>query len=192
MKSSSHSAIPSLQGPATSSPEFPVAPLLLREFAGSKGTDRSFGGDVEEEVVVLQLPNEVLGFAEGLLLVVGQTWLTYTRPLTSLTVLFAMLTKGQHGRSILEKLHSDENTKILHINLRFFTRLDLSIGCYHCYGSSGSLESIQLFRARVLLFFAWKLQSRLRSVTLLVFSKRLPAVPKLRQESRTYLGTPFF
>ena len=36
------------------------------------------------------------------------------------TVLFAIFAKGQHGRSILEQLHSDENMKITHIHLRFF------------------------------------------------------------------------
>ena len=52
MKSSNHSGIPSLQFPATSSLQFPVAPSLLRVFAGSKEIDGSCGGDVEDEVVV--------------------------------------------------------------------------------------------------------------------------------------------
>ena len=36
-------------------------------------------------------------------------------------------------------------------HLRFFIRLDLSIGCHHCYGRSRSLESLQLSRTPVLL-----------------------------------------
>ena len=48
-----------------------------------------------------------------------------TGPLTSVTVLFAKLAKGQYGRSVLVQLHSDETVKIMHINLRFFIRLDL-------------------------------------------------------------------
>ena len=116
MKSSSHSGTPSLQVPATSSLQFPVAPTLLRVFAGSKEIDRSCGGDVEDEVVVelddspgTTKRNEVLGFAESLLPVLGQTWLATTGPLTSVTVLFAKLAKGQYGRSVLEQLQSDES-----------------------------------------------------------------------------------
>ena len=71
---------------------------------------------------------------------IGQTWLTTTGPLTRLTVLFAKLAMGQHGGSILEQLHRDENMKIMHINLRFFIRLDLSIGCDRCYGGSRFLR----------------------------------------------------
>ena len=52
MKSSGHSGTPSLECPATSSPQFPVAPSLLRVFAGSKERHRSCGDDVEDEVVV--------------------------------------------------------------------------------------------------------------------------------------------
>ena len=52
MKSCSHTGIPLLQFPATPSLQFPVAPSLLRVFAGSKETDRSCGGDVEDEAVV--------------------------------------------------------------------------------------------------------------------------------------------
>ena len=53
MKSSSHSGIPSLlQFPATPSLQFLLAPSLLRVFAGSRETDRSCGGHVEDEVVV--------------------------------------------------------------------------------------------------------------------------------------------
>ena len=59
-------------------------------------------------------------------------------------MLFTKFAKGQHGRSILEQLHSDENMKIKHIHLRFFIRLDLSIGCHHYYGGSRSRESFQL------------------------------------------------
>ena len=50
----------------------------------------------------------------------GQTWLATTGLLVSVTVLFAKFAKGQYGKSILEQLHSDENMKIMHINLRFF------------------------------------------------------------------------
>ena len=53
MKSSSHSGIPSpMQFPATPSLQFPVVPSLIRVSAGSKETDRSCGGGVEEEVMV--------------------------------------------------------------------------------------------------------------------------------------------
>ena len=37
---------------ATSLLQFPVAPSLLRIFAGSKEIGRSFGSDVEDEVVL--------------------------------------------------------------------------------------------------------------------------------------------
>ena len=82
---------------------------------------------------------EVLGFAEGLLPVFGQTWLATARPHTSGSVFFAKLVKGQYGKSVFEPLHSDEKVKIMHIHLRFFTRLDLSVSCHHCYGGFGSL-----------------------------------------------------
>ena len=45
---------------------------------------------------------------------------------------------------VFEQLHSDEKVKIIHIHLRFFTRLDHSVGCHHCYGGLGSLWRIQL------------------------------------------------
>ena len=80
VKSSRHSEIPSLQ--------LPVAPSLHRVFAGSKAKDRSCGGDVEEWLVLVF---EVLGFAEGLLPVFGQTWLATAGPLTSGSVFFAKL-----------------------------------------------------------------------------------------------------
>ena len=54
-------------------------------------------------------------------------------------MLFTKFVKRQYGKSILEQLHSDENVKIKHIHLRFFIRLDLTIG----YGGSRSLESFQ-------------------------------------------------
>ena len=96
-------------------------------------------------MIVLELPkNEVLGCAEGLLPVLGLTWLATAGPLITVTVLFANLAEGPYGRSVLKQMHSDENMKIMRTHLRLFIRLDLSIGCHHCYGRSGSLESIQL------------------------------------------------
>ena len=50
----------------------------------------------------------VLGSAEGLIPIFGQTWRTTTGPLISVTVLFAKHAKGQHGKSIFEQLHRDE------------------------------------------------------------------------------------
>ena len=56
------------------------------------------------------------------------------------TVLFAKFAQGQHGKSIFEQLHSNENMKVIHIHLRFFIRLDLTIGCDHCYGIAGLVD----------------------------------------------------
>ena len=56
-----------------------------------------------------------------------------TGPLIRVTVLFTKFAKRQYGKSILEQLHSDKNMKIKHIHLRFFIRLDFSIGCHHCF-----------------------------------------------------------
>ena len=56
-------------------------------------------------------------FAESLLPVLEWTRLATAGPLV----------KGQYGRSVLEQLHSDENTKITHIDLRFFVRLDTRV-----------------------------------------------------------------
>ena len=158
MKSSSHSGIPLLLCPSTCSMQFSATSSLLREFAGSNEIDRSCGCDVEEELVLVldDSPGTTKGtkfwcFGESLHPVFGQTWLATAGPLTSVAVLFAKLAKGQYGRSVVEQLHSGENTRVTHINLRFSIRLDLSIGCYHCYGRSGSLESFQLSSARVLL-----------------------------------------
>ena len=86
---------------------------------------------------------------DDLIPIFGQTWPTTTGPLISVTVLFAKLAKGQYGRSIFEQLHSDENFKIMHIHLRFFIRLDLSIGNNLCYGGSRSLDYLHLSRAQV-------------------------------------------
>ena len=69
--------------------------------------------------------------------VLGHTWLATAGPLMSVTVLFAKLAKGQCGRNVFEQLHSDENMKIMHINFRFFIRLD----CHHCYGGSDLLRA---------------------------------------------------
>ena len=115
-------------------------------FAASKETDRYCGGDVEDEVVVelddspgTTKKKEVLGFAESLLPVFGQVGLATAGPLTSVTVLLAQLANGQYGKSVLEQLHSDQNMKIMHVNLRFFIRLDLCIGSYHCCGVAQDL-----------------------------------------------------
>ena len=129
--SSNHSGIPSLlQFPATPSLQFPVSPSLLRIFAGSTETDRSCGGDVEDEAVAEF--DESPGTTNWTKFSVLQrvTWLTTTKPLIRVTVLFAKFAQGQHGRSILEQLHSDENMKIMHIHLHFCIRLDLPFR--HC------------------------------------------------------------
>ena len=52
--------------------------------------------------------------------------------LISVTVLLAKLVKGRYGRSVLEDRRSDENMKIMHMNLRFFIRLDITICCNYC------------------------------------------------------------
>ena len=56
-------------------------------------------------------------------------------------MLFAKLAKGQYGRSVLEQLHSDENMKIMHINLRFLIPLDLTI---RCHDSDGALDFLSV------------------------------------------------
>ena len=60
--------------------------------------------------------DEVLGSAEGLIPIFGKTWLTIIGPLLSVTVLFAKRAKVQYSRSILERVNSEDNTKIIHIN----------------------------------------------------------------------------
>ena len=122
MKSSSRSGIPSLHFPATHSLQFPEDPSSLRVFPERNETKRNCGSDVEHEdaVEVDDSPVTTRGTKFS-------TWLTTTGTLESLNVLFAKLAKGQYGRSVLEQLHSDENMKIMHIHLRFFTRLDLQL-----------------------------------------------------------------
>ena len=140
MKSSSHSGIPSLQFPGTSSLQFPGAPSLLRVLAGSEGIDRSCGGDVEEEVlvelmVVLELPKKrssrlcrrsASRFGS---VVARDHWATHK---------CHRVHSKACQRPIRQEEFSNENMKIMH--LRFFIRLDLSIGRHHCYGGSGSPE----------------------------------------------------
>ena len=135
VKSSGHSGIPLLVLPATCSLQFPATSSFLRDFAGSSEMDRSCGCDVEEELVLEfdDCPGTTKGTKFSVLQKV-QTWLATTGPLVSVTVFFAKLAKGQHGRSVFEQLHSDENMKIMHIVLCFFIRLDLPISSYHCYG----------------------------------------------------------
>ena len=96
MKSSNHSGIPSpLHSPATPSLQFPVAPSSLRIFAGCIEIDRFCGGDVEEKVVgeLDDSPRTTYGTkfsvsAEGLIPILGETWLTTIGPLISVTALF--------------------------------------------------------------------------------------------------------
>ena len=103
---------------------------------------------------------------------ISQTLVRLFHFLSDVSVFFAKLAKGHYGRSILEQLHSDENMKIMHINLRFFRVSDspwllLNI----CIEAPESITKCLSLSSG--------------------FSNRVPALPKLRQESGMFLLTPF-
>ena len=84
---------------------------------------------------------EVLGSAEGLVLIFWSDLAHFHWATHDVTALFAKLLQGQYGRSILDQLHSEEHMKIMPLHFRFFICLDLFIDRHHCHGGSGTLES---------------------------------------------------
>ena len=102
------------------------------------------------------------------------------------TALFATLAKGQHGRSILDQLHSDEHMKMMPLHLRFFTCLDLFIDCHNCHGGSGTLQSSASPEGKSLRDTCTDASESTTKVALLDLSKSAPALLKLRQESKKY------
>ena len=137
--------------------------------------------------MIVQGPPEERSLASIFLPIFGQMW---------------RLTAGPHLRkSVLFEEFSDDRTAGVFSTYRtvtkrwrwflcFFLRLYFSIGRYTRYGVPGSPKGIRFAQAQALLLSVCIDQSRSRLLAVLALSKRVPALPRLRQESRPYLFRP--